>query len=192
LRNAIADHPTLVTPRLKLRTWSDGDLAPFAALNADTRVMEHFPKVLDQAESDAAAARICDGFDRHGFGLWAVEVPGVAHFIGFVGLNIPKFEAFFTPCIEVGWRLSYEHWGHGYAIEAAHAALCFAFEELHRDEVVSYTVPANVRSRRVMERVGMTHSPEEVFEHPLLDPGHPLRLHVLYRLRAEKFDRHAR
>jgi RimJ/RimL family protein N-acetyltransferase len=173
--------------RLKLRPWCDDDLAPFAALNADPRVMEHFPKALDRAESDARAAQIRDDFDRLGFGLWAVEVPGVAPFIGFVGLNIPKFDAWFTPCLEIGWRLAHEHWGYGYATEAAQAALRFAFEDLHRDEVVSYTVPANLRSRRVMERLGMTHSPDEIFEHPKLEPGHPLRLHVLYRLRAEQF-----
>ena len=180
-------HPTLTTARLRLRPWRDEDLAPFAALNADPRVMEHFPKCLERCESDAAVQRIRERFDNEGYGLWAVEVPGVAEFIGFVGLNAPRFEEFFTPCLEVGWRLAFEHWGHGYATEAARAALQFGFDVLQRDEIVSFTVPANWRSRRVMERLGMTHKPEQVFEHPLLEPGHPLRLHVLYRLRAEQF-----
>jgi RimJ/RimL family protein N-acetyltransferase len=144
--------------------------------------MEFFPKLLDRAESDAAATRIGDHFARHGFGLWAVEVPGVAEFIGFVGLSIPRFDAHFTPCVEIGWRLVFDHWGRGYATEAATAALTFAFESLNLDEVVSFTVPANLRSRRVMDRLGMICSPAEDFDHPLLAEGHPLRRHVLYRL----------
>ncbi|MBI3861306.1 MAG: GNAT family N-acetyltransferase [Planctomycetia bacterium] len=165
-----------------LRPWRDADLAPFATLNADPRVMEHFPKTLDRAESDAAAARIRDHFDQNGFGLWSVEVPGVAPFIGFVGLNIPKIETHFTPCLEIGWRLACEFWGHGYAAEAAQAAIDYAFEVLGREEVVSYTVPANARSRKVMERIGMVHCPQEDFAHPILPAGHPLSRHVLYRL----------
>ncbi|MBS0263996.1 MAG: GNAT family N-acetyltransferase [Planctomycetes bacterium] len=179
--------PVLNTSRLVLRPWRESDLAPFAALNADPRVMEHFPKCLDRAESDAMAQRIRENFDRLGYGLWAVEVQGGAEFIGFVGLNVPRFEEFFTPAIEVGWRLACEHWGQGYATEAARAALQFGFEELRQAEIVSFTVPANVRSRRVMERLGMTHRTEEVFEHPLLEVGHPLRPHVLYRLTAADF-----
>jgi ribosomal-protein-alanine N-acetyltransferase len=148
------DHPTLSTSRLLLRPWRDQDLPAFAALNGDPRVMEHFPRVLDREESDAAVARIRAHFDRHGFGLWAVEVPQVADFIGFVGLCVPTFETHFTPCVEIGWRLAYDHWGHGYATEGARAALDFAFRVLALDEVVSFTVPANVRSRRVMFSTG--------------------------------------
>ena len=144
--------------------------------------MEFFPKVLDRTESDANAARISEHFEHYGFGLWAVEVVGIADFIGFVGLNIPKFEAHFTPCVEIGWRLAYEHWGRGYATEAARAALDFAFDRLQFDEIVSYTVPANDRSRRVMERLGMTRLPAEDFGHPNLAEGDPLRRHVLYRM----------
>ncbi len=173
--------PTLQTPRLLLRPWRDEDLAPFAAMNADPRVMEFFPKPLDRAESDAAVARIREHFARHGFGLWAVEVPGVAGFIGFVGLVMQRFEAHFTPCVEIGWRLAVEHWGRGYATEAARAALDFGFANLDFDEIVSFTTPANVRSRAVMERIGMTRSPEDDFDHPVLPEGHPLRRHVLYR-----------
>ena len=128
------------------------------------------------------AARVRGLFDEQGFGLWAVEVPGVADFVGFVGLHVPTFETHFTPCVEIGWRLAYEHWGRGYATEAAQRALDFAFDELHLDEVVSFTVPDNVRSRAVMERLGMTRTPDEDFDHPVLPEGHRLRRHVLYRI----------
>jgi len=115
-------YPLLVTPRLRLRPWREPDLAPFAALNADRRVMEFLPKLLNRAESDALALSIRDHFAQHGFGLWVVELPGMTNFIGFVGLSVPGFTAPFTPCVEVGWRLAHEHWGHGYATEAAGAA----------------------------------------------------------------------
>ena len=174
--------PTIRTHRLLLRLWRDEDLAPFAALNADPRVMEHFPKLLDRAESDAVAVRIRENFDRRGFGLWAVEVPGVADFIGFVGLSVPHFEAHFTPCVEIGWRLARDHWGFGFASEAARAAVDFGFSQLELDQIVSFTVPANKRSRAVMERIGMTRTPVDDFDHPSLPDGHPLRRHVLYRL----------
>jgi RimJ/RimL family protein N-acetyltransferase len=177
--------PTLHTPRLCLRPWRAEDLPAFAALNADPRVMEFFPKTLNRAESDARAARIRDEFARRGFGLWAVEVPGVADFIGFVGLTVPGFEAHFTPCVEIGWRLAFEHWCRGYATEAARAALAFGFDpdRLALDEVVSSTTTANRRSRAVMERLGMARSPADDFDHPALPEGHPLRRHVLYRIR---------
>jgi RimJ/RimL family protein N-acetyltransferase len=174
---------TLTTPRLLLRTWSDEDLAPFAAMNADPQVMEFFPKPLDRAESDAIVARIRAHFARHGFAQWAVEVPGVADFIGFVGLSIPRFEAHFTPCVEVGWRLAREHWGRGYATEAARAVLEYGFRDLALEEIVSFTTVANTRSRAVMERIGMTRSPDDDFDHPAVPEGHPLRRHVLYRAR---------
>src|SRR3954453_22258624 len=135
--------PRLSTARLLLRPWRDEDLAPFAAMNSDPRVMEFFPKPLDRAESEAMAERIRGHFARHGFGLWAVEVPGVSAFIGFVGLSVPTFEAHFTPCVEIGWRLAAEHWGRGYATEAAGAVLEFGFRRLGLAEIVSFTVPAN-------------------------------------------------
>jgi RimJ/RimL family protein N-acetyltransferase len=145
--------------------------------------MEFFPGPLDRAESDALAGRIRDHLARHGFGLWAVEARGVADFIGFVGLSVPSFQAPFTPCVEIGWRLAHEHWGRGYATEAARAALAFGFRDLALEEIVSFTVPMNRRSRRVMERLGMTRSAADDFEHPALPEGHALRPHVLYRLR---------
>lgn len=181
--------PAIRTPRLALRPWRDEDLAPFAAMNADPRVMEFFPRPLDRAESDAAVARIRDHFARHGFGLWAVEVPGVANFIGFVGLAIPRFEAPFTPCVEIGWRLAREHWGRGYATEAARTVLEYGFRDLALQEIVSFTATANLRSRAVMERIGMTRSSEDDFDHPALPEGHPLRRHVLYRGRTSEAER---
>jgi ribosomal-protein-alanine N-acetyltransferase len=183
--SAVADAggPILTTPRLRLRQWREADLAPFAALNADPQVMEFFPKVLTRAESDAVAGRIRDHFVRHGFGLWAVEVRGAADFVGFVGLAVPSFDAHFTPCVEIGWRLAREHWGHGYATEAATAALAFGFVDRTLEEIVAFTVPANIPSRRVMGRLGMRRLPADDFEHPAIADGHPLRSHVLYRLR---------
>jgi len=171
----------LATERLLLRRWKAEDCEPFAAINSDRRVMEHFPAVLTRAESDALAARMDRHFEEHGFGRWAVEIVGVTPFAGFIGLSIPQFQAPFTPCIEIGWRLATDCWGQGYATEGARAALAFGFEVLRLKEIVSFTVPANLRSRRVMEKIGMTYDPREDFEHPLLPAGHPLRPHVLYR-----------
>jgi RimJ/RimL family protein N-acetyltransferase len=151
-------------------------------MNADPRVVEHLPAALSRGESDALAARIEAHFDQHGFGLWAVEIPDVTPFAGFVGLSVPRFETRFTPCVEIGWRFAAQHWGCGYATEGARAALAFGVEELQLDEIVSFTVPGNVRSRRVMERIGMTHEPADDFDHPALPEGHPLRRHVLYRI----------
>jgi RimJ/RimL family protein N-acetyltransferase len=172
----------LRTERLWLRRWSSGDRARFAAVNADARVMEHFPGVLSREESDALAARIEESLERRGFGLWAVEIPDVTSFAGFVGLSFPGFEAPFTPCVEIGWRLAFAHWGAGYATEGARAVRDFAFAQLGLDEIVSFTVPDNVRSRRVMEKLGMTHDPADDFDHPAHPDGHRLRRHVLYRL----------
>jgi len=178
----VADEPVSIeTERLLLRPWRDADLAPFAALNADPDVMEFLPDLLAREESDAFATRIRAHFDEHGYGFWAVEVVGGAPFVGFVGLGHPSFEAPFVPCVEIGWRLAREHWGHGYATEAALGALAFGFGELGLQEIVAFTVPANVRSRRVMERIGMVRDPMDDFEHPRLPVGHPLRRHVLYR-----------
>jgi RimJ/RimL family protein N-acetyltransferase len=146
--------------------------------------MEWFPAVLSRAESDAAAAQLRAELAERGFGLWAVEAPAVAPFVGFTGLSVPRFSAHFTPCVEIGWRLAREHWGRGYAPEAARAALAHAFGPLGLAEVVSFTAAGNVKSRRVMEKLGMTRDPADDFDHPNLPPGHPLRRHVLYRLRA--------
>jgi len=171
----------IATERLLLRRWRADDLAPFARLNADRRVMEHLPGPLGREESDALARRIEQHFADHGFGPWAVEVPGLAPFVGFVGLARPGFDAHFTPCVEIAWRLAAEHWGRGYATEGARAALAFGCGALALEEIVAFTVPGNARSRRVMENLGMTHEPRDGFDHPDLPEGHPLRRHVLYR-----------
>jgi RimJ/RimL family protein N-acetyltransferase len=173
------------TQRLLLRTWSSADLDSFADMNSDPRVMKYFPSLLSRAESDAAVERIRAHFERHGFGLWAAEIPDVAPFIGFVGLAVPRFEAHFTPCVEIGWRVSADYWNRGYATEGAHAALKYGFEIIGLSEIVSFTVPLNLPSRRVMEKIGMTHNSADDFDHPLIPEGHPLRRHVLYRKRRE-------
>ena len=173
--------PRLHGERVLLREWVQHDLEPFAALNADPRVMEHFPSPLTRSESDAfVRERIVPQLAERGFGLWAVEVPEVAPFVGYVGLFVHTFEAEFTPCVEIGWRLAFPHWGNGYATEAARVAIAFGFEEKDLDEIVSFTVPANRRSVAVMERLGMSYVGE--FDHPKLPAGHSLRRHVLYRL----------
>jgi RimJ/RimL family protein N-acetyltransferase len=167
-----------------LRAWQAADREAFAAMNADPRVMEFFPALLTREQSDARVERIESHWRKHDFGLWAVEVPGIAPFIGFVGLSVTPFEAAFTPCVEVGWRLAAEFWGRGYATEGARAAVQFGFERLGLVEIVSFTAVANLRSRRVMEKLGMTHDSSEDFDHPLLPAHHPLQRHVLFRLQA--------
>ncbi len=172
------------TPRLRLRRWRPEDVEPFAALNADPEVMEYFPATLSREETAASVGRVERHFDTHGYGFWAVEAPGQAPFIGFIGLAVPAFETSFTPCVEIGWRLARPWWGQGFATEGARAALEYGFERLGLREIVSFTVPGNVRSRRVMEKLGMRHTQD--FEHPGIDPQHALCRHVLYRLsRAE-------
>ncbi len=172
----------LRTERLVLRQWRDEDLGPFAELNADAETMRYFPAPPSREESDALAERARRQIEAEGWGLWAVEVAGSASFIGFVGLARPSFEEHFTPAVEVGWRLAREHWGRGYATEAGRAAVSHGFEELGLDEIVSFTSRLNEPSWRVMERLGMSRDPSEDFEHPRVPLGHPLRLHVLYRL----------
>jgi RimJ/RimL family protein N-acetyltransferase len=185
----VAGGSILETSRLVLRQWREDDFQAFADLNADPRVMEHFPRVMTREESHAAAARHRDNIERRGFGFWAVEVIGIAPFIGFTGLSVPGFETHFTPCVEIGWRLAHEHWGHGYATEAAKASLEFGFIRLKLDEIVSFTIPANRRSRAVMERIGMSHRERDDFDHPAFPEGDRIRRHVLYRLRREDWER---
>jgi ribosomal-protein-alanine N-acetyltransferase len=164
------------TPRLILRPWRDSDREPFARMNADPRVMEFFVATLRREESDALVDRAIAHFARHGFGPLAAELRDTGEFIGFIGLSIPTFEAHFTPCVEIGWRLAAEHWGRGLATEGAR-------EVLHRatGEIVSFTTERNLRSRHVMEKLGMIHDPADDFDHPRIPEGHPQRRHVLYR-----------
>ena len=164
-----------------LRRWRVDDLTPFADLNADAEVMAHMQKTMTRDESDAFVARIEEEFDDCGFGFWAVELPGHSPFIGFVGLHRVPFEAPFTPTVEVGWRLAREHWGYGFVTEAARRAVRYGLEEVGLDEIVSFTNPANVRSWKVMERLGMIRDPASDFEHPNVPPGHWLRPHIFYR-----------
>lgn len=180
------------TARLLLRRWGPRDREAFARLNADARVMEFFPATLSRNESDELADRIEAHFEQHGFGPYAVELVDERAFIGYIGLGVPRFQAHFTSphrtslqrsCVEILWRLGAEYWGQGLATEGARAVVEHAFGELGLSELVSFTVPANVRSRRVMEKLGMAHDPAEDFDHPDLPPGHRLRRHVLYRLR---------
>ena len=184
MAHVTSDNVTLTTERLVLRPWRAEDREPFAALNADPVVMEHFPHLQTRVESDASVDRFETLWHDYGFGPWAVEVPGVADFIGFVGLAVPPWEPPFAhaaePVVEIGWRLAAEHWGNGYAAEAAAASLTHAFDVLALPEVLSWTVPENVRSRRTMERIGMTYVQD--FDHPRLAVDSPLRRHVLYRV----------
>lgn len=172
---------TLQTDRLLLRPWRDEDLPAFAALNSDPRVMEFMPRLLSRAESDAFADRIRRRIEAQGWGLWALDVPGVAPFAGYVGLSVPSFEAPFTPSVEIGWRLSRACWGRGYATEAARLAVDHGFRALGLEEIVSFTYEGNMRSRAVMQRLGMRHDASGDFDHPAL-PRHWLQRHVLYRL----------
>lgn len=188
MASTVTPVPEIRTERLLLRGWRDADLEPFAALNADADVMEFMPTLLSDAESGQLITRIAEGWGAHGFGLWAVELLDDGSFLGFTGLSQPGFEAPFMPAVEVGWRFARLAWGQGYATEAAEAALAFGFETAGLDEIVSFTVPANGRSRRVMERLGMTRDAAGDFDHPRLTPGHPLRRHVLYRLRRSDWE----
>ena len=170
------------TERLVLRRWRLGDRAPFAALNADARVMEFFLSCLSRDESDALVDRIEAAFDELGYGLWAIELKANGTFIGFTGLALQTFPSHFTPAVEVGWRLACSAWGHGYASEAAIAALAYGFDAVGLDEIVSMTAATNLRSQRVMQRIGMSRRESDDFVHPNLPVDSPLQPHVLYRI----------
>ncbi len=183
--------PTLETERLRLRRWTPEDREPFAAMNADPEVMEFFHAALTRAESDAFVDRIEHHFEDNGFGLWAVDIlEGTAgRFAGFVGLWPATFAAHFTPTVEVGWRLDRWAWGRGYATEAAERAVADGFERLEFPEIVSFTAAINLRSRRVMEKLGLTTDPSDDFDHPRVHADSPLAHHVLYRLTSEEWIR---
>jgi ribosomal-protein-alanine N-acetyltransferase len=180
--------PEVRTERLLLRGWRAEDLPVFAAMNADPEVMEHFPALLTSEESDGFVGRVVAGWAANGFGLWAVEQVGDGTFLGFAGLTRPRFDAPFMPAVEVGWRFARRAWGKGFATEAGRASLAFGFDVVGLDVIVSFTSPANVRSWRVMERLGMTHDPSDDFDHPRVAEGSPLRRHLLYRLRRADWE----
>lgn len=169
------------TERLLLRQWKEPDFKAFAAMNADPDVMEFYPDILSTEESLKMAMALQDLISQKGWGLWAVERLSDHCFLGFVGLHEPTYDLPVTPCVEIGWRLSKESWGKGYATEAAKAALDFAFNELQLEQVYSFTSVTNTRSISVMERIGMTNTNEN-FDHPILPEGHSLREHVLYKI----------
>jgi len=157
-------------------------------MNADSRVMEFMPSLLSLDESNTLIDHFELHFRERGFGLCAAELRRNHSFVGFIGLAVPRFQAIFTPCVEIGWRLSAEYWGQGLATEGAREIVRSAFGNLGLKELVSFTVPSNWRSRRVMEKLGMSHNPAEDFDHPNLPQGHPLQRHVLYRLQRSQFE----
>lgn len=182
--------PTFATPRelhtrrCVLRQWKATDFAPWAAMNADPEVRRYFPSTLTAEQAGAEAARCRDAITQRGWGMWALELPGEAAFAGFVGLNVPHYDAPFVPAVEIGWRLVRAAWGRGYATEAAQAALHFAFAHLDLREVIAIAVPSNEPSLRVMRRLGMLRDEAGDFDHPRVEAGHPLQRHVLYRTAA--------
>jgi RimJ/RimL family protein N-acetyltransferase len=173
------------TARLRLRQWQDRDYEPFAAMGLDERVMEFFPSLLTPEASRELATLLRRRIEERGWGFWAVELRSTGEFAGFLGIEVPDSPLPFQPCVEIGWRLAHEHWGHGYATEGAQAALRAAFGTIGLEEIVSYAVLANRRSRHVMEKLGMRDT-GFTFDHPKVREGNPLREHCLYRLtRAE-------
>ena len=178
----------LTTDRLLLRQWRDSDREPFAALNADPAVMEHFPALQTREQSDDLIDRNIPELDGRGWGLWAMEVKDTGEFIGFTGLNVPTFEAPFLPGVEIGWRLAKGAWGNGYATEAARAALAYAFGPAGLNEIVSFTATTNLPSQRVMQRIGMVHDQAGDFDHPRVEDGHRLQRHVLYRITRAQWE----
>jgi RimJ/RimL family protein N-acetyltransferase len=177
---------TLETPRLILRQWRDADVEAWADMSADPRVMEFFPELYDRARSEKTLARMRTELERDGYGMWAVEIKQTGRFAGVIGIEDIPYEMPFTPTREVGWRLAFDAWGHGYATEGAKASLDFAFEKLGWDEVVAITAGINTRSQRVMERLGMIRDMSGDFDHPRIAVGHPLRPSVLYRIRRKR------
>ena len=176
--------PVLATERLLLRPWRPADREGLWRMQSDPRTMEFLMPVPDRAASDQVADRAEAHFARHGFGLWVVEAPGVSDFAGYCGLVHVPYAEHFTPAVEIGWRFDPALWGRGYATEAARAALAFGFDRLGLTEIVAITVPANARSRALMQRLGMTRDERGDFDLPTTPEGHKLRRQVLYRLKA--------
>jgi RimJ/RimL family protein N-acetyltransferase len=176
------------TQRLRLRQWRDSDREAFANMNADPEVMKYYPCLVSREASDRSIDTWQREFAERGWSLWAAEIKETGEFIGYVGLTIPRHVLPLMPCVEIGWRLARAYWGRGFATEAAKVVLGVAFENLGLAEIVSFTSVLNVRSRRVMERLGMINSGED-FDHPGVPQGSELRRHCLYRLRRERWNR---
>ena len=191
LMNNMTAENTIKTERLILRPWREEDLEPFAKLNADPRVMEYFPGLKSRQESDHSAKLMSDHIQRCGWGLWAASLIHTGEFIGFIGLEDVYFTASFTPAVEIGWRLAFDYWGKGYATEGAMASLRYGFEVLKLEKIVSFTAVQNMRSRAVMEKIGMHHAPKDDFDHPRISEGNPLRRHVLYQIWASDWQKQA-
>ena len=181
--SASGGYPSVLrTRRLILRRWQESDLLPFTKINADPRVMEFMLGTMTKEETRQSIEHIKKHFDAHGFGRWAVEIADTEKFIGFVGISIPSYTLPFSPCVEVAWRICAEEWGKGYAPEAAKEAMRDGFERVGLQEIVSFTALTNLKSRRVMEKLGMRYCPAEDFDHPMVPASHSLLRHVLYRM----------
>ena len=177
----------LETERLTLRTWSNNDLQPMFLINQDPKVMKYFPDLHDLEMTKNFIDKVNTHFENHGYSLYATVRKDTGEFIGFIGLLIADFKEHFTPAIEIGWRLSSNHWGKGFATEGAKAVLDYAFRELKIPEIVSFTAAGNAESIRVMQKIGLQHNERDDFDHPKLDDQSPLKRHVLYRLSCEKY-----
>lgn len=180
------------TDRLILRTWREENLLPFSRLNADSRVMEYFPSTLTFDQTKSFLEMLKTRQEEDGFSFLAAELKSTGEFIGMIGLNRPRYQTPFTPCVEIGWRIAFEHWNNGYATEGATACLAYGFENLNLDEIVSFTASTNLKSQRIMEKIGMQRNPTGDFNHPNVPEGHPLSLHVLYFVKKEQFLNSAR
>ncbi len=169
--------------RLGFRNWVEEDILPFAALCSDKRVMEFYPKQLTLQEATAFIERIKQHFSEKGYGLYAVDELSTRRFIGYIGFLTAQFPAWFTPCTEIGWRLSYAAWGRGLATEGALQCLAYGWTHFHFKEIYSFTAVINKRSERVMQKIGMHLAGS--FDHPNVEEGSPLKKHVLYRIATD-------
>lgn len=175
------------TERLILRNWEAKDTAPFIKMNQDPKVMEFFPGLYSSEETIQSINNFKRSIEEHGYGMFACELKEDGQFIGFIGLMYRDFEASFTPCVEIGWRIIHEYWGKGLAVEAARKCLDIGFNEFNLGEIVSFTASVNKRSERVMQKLGMSRDPTHDFYHPKLESQHPLAWHILYRLGKNDF-----
>lgn len=173
------------TERLILRTWEEDDMNAYYSLNQDPKVVEFLFKMTSINQARAFIETMNRQFNAHGYTIFALEEKQTGKWIGFTGLNAPVWSERFTPCVEIGWRIRSDCWGHGYATEAAKAILDYGFKMCALDEILAWTVPANIRSIRVMEKIGMMRDFNGDFYHPEIPSGHPLSKHILYRIKCK-------